>query len=69
MTEHLEFLEKALIPLQKPRGMMLYYNELLYCTLQYIEKDANASLPVVRVRVLALERASVILRLFHTHTH
>lgn len=46
--EHLEFLEKALIPLQKPRGMMLYYNELLYCTLQYIEKDANASLPVVR---------------------
>jgi serine/threonine-protein phosphatase 2A regulatory subunit B' len=54
-TEHLSFLEKALIPLHKPRGMMVYYNELLYCTLQYIEKDANASIPVVQVLRL-LER-------------
>jgi serine/threonine-protein phosphatase 2A regulatory subunit B' len=40
-AEHLQFLEKALIPLHKPRGLSLYHPQLSYCISQYVEKDAE----------------------------
>ena len=37
--EHIQFLEKALIPLHKPRGVAIYHPQLSYCISQYVEKD------------------------------
>lgn len=45
--EHLVFLERALLPLFKPKAMVSYYNELLYCTIQYMEKEAEAAVAIV----------------------
>jgi serine/threonine-protein phosphatase 2A regulatory subunit B' len=39
--EHLVFLEKALLPLHKPRGVALYHPQLSYCITQYVEKDPD----------------------------
>ena len=45
--EHLLFLEKALIPLHKPRGVALYHPQLSYCISQYVEKDPDTMVPVI----------------------
>lgn len=39
--EHLVFLEKALLPLHKPRCVALYHPQLSYCITQYAEKDPD----------------------------
>lgn len=46
--EHLLFLEKALTPLHKPRGISLYHPQLSYCISQYVEKDADTLIPIVQ---------------------
>ncbi len=46
--EHLQFLERALLPLHKPKGVALYHPQLSYCISQYVEKDPETIVPVVR---------------------
>ena len=48
--EHLLFLQKALIPLHKPKCVSLYHQQLSYCIVQYVEKDPETVMPVLRVR-------------------
>lgn len=45
--EHLQFLEKALIPLHKPRMVNLYHPQLSYCIAQYVEKDPDTIIPIL----------------------
>jgi serine/threonine-protein phosphatase 2A regulatory subunit B' len=45
--EHLQFLEKALIPLHKPRNVALYHPQLSYCIAQYVEKDPETIIPIL----------------------
>ena len=45
--EHLQFLEKALIPLHKPRSVALYHPQLSYCIAQYVEKDPDTIIPIL----------------------
>mmetsp|Transcript_17774 Transcript_17774/g.39422 ORF Transcript_17774/g.39422 Transcript_17774/m.39422 type:complete len:484 (-) Transcript_17774:166-1617(-) len=45
--EHIQFLEKALIPLHKPRGVAIYHPQLSYCISQYVEKDQETIVPIV----------------------
>jgi len=40
-VEHLQFIEKSLIPLHKSPWMMAFTSQLTYCITQYIEKDPN----------------------------
>ena len=44
--EHLQFLVRALIPLHKPKCVALYHQQLSYCIIQYVEKDADTATPV-----------------------
>ena len=46
--EHITFLEKALIPLHKPRSVALYHPQLSYCISQYVEKDPDTLIPIVQ---------------------
>ena len=46
--EHVHFLNRALIPLHKPHSVVMYHPQLSYCILQYIEKDPDTVIPVVR---------------------
>ncbi len=46
--EHVQFLERALIPLHRPRCVGVYFQQLVFCMLQYIEKDAATVANVVR---------------------
>jgi len=46
--EHLQFLEKALIPLHKPRGVAAYHAQLSYCISQYVEKDPVTIVVIVK---------------------
>jgi len=46
--EHLQFLEKALIPLHKPRGVATYHPQLSYCISQYVEKDPDTIVVIVK---------------------
>mmetsp|Transcript_26568 Transcript_26568/g.25432 ORF Transcript_26568/g.25432 Transcript_26568/m.25432 type:complete len:480 (-) Transcript_26568:108-1547(-) len=45
--EHLQFLEKALLPLHKPRSVAVYHPQLSYCISQYVEKDPETIVSVV----------------------
>lgn len=45
--EHAVFLERALIPLHRPRGIASYFQQLCYCITQYIEKDATTAVPII----------------------
>jgi serine/threonine-protein phosphatase 2A regulatory subunit B' len=45
--EHLQFLEKALLPLQKPKCVSLYHQQLSYCIIQYVEKDPDTAIIVI----------------------
>ena len=47
--EHLQFLEKALLPLHKPRSVAVYHPQLSYCISQYVEKDPETIVAVVQV--------------------
>lgn len=46
--EHLQFLERALIPLHKPRNIALYHPQLSYCISQFVEKDPDTIVPIVQ---------------------
>mgnify|MGYP003387054697 FL=1 len=46
--EHLQFLEKALIPLHKPRSVALYHPQLSYCISQYVEKDPETICTILK---------------------
>ena len=46
--EHLSFLQRALIPLHKPKNVHLYHQQLSYCIVQYVEKDPDTVVPVLR---------------------
>ena len=50
--EHLQFLEKALLPLHKPRSVAVYHPQLSYCISQYVEKDPETIVSVVQVRTV-----------------
>jgi len=41
--EHIQFLVRALIPLHKPKCVGLYHQQLSYCVIQYVEKDADTA--------------------------
>jgi len=45
--EHKQFLVKVLIPLHKVRCLALYHAQLAYCVVQFLEKDAALTEPVV----------------------
>lgn len=46
--EHVRFLEAALIPLLKSSFLPAFLLELMYCITQFVEKDPNTSIAVVR---------------------
>jgi len=46
--EHLAFMDQALMPLHKPRCVSLYHRQLSYCVTQYIEKDMNTGVAIVK---------------------
>lgn len=46
-AEHKQFLIKVLIPLHKSRTLSLYHAQLAYCVVQFLEKDATLTEPVV----------------------
>lgn len=46
--EHILFLEKTLIPLHKTRYLPLYFRQLSYCIIQFVDKDARLSICVVK---------------------
>lgn len=50
--EHLLFLQKALIPLHKPTCVPRYHQQLSYCIVQYVEKDPDTVMPVLRVSIV-----------------
>jgi serine/threonine-protein phosphatase 2A regulatory subunit B' len=41
--EHWQFLARALIPLHKPKCVALYHQQLSYCIIQYVAKDADTA--------------------------
>lgn len=45
--EHLVFLNKALLPLHKPRGIQNYHLQLTYCMTQYAEKSPTTAIPII----------------------
>lgn len=46
--EHKVFLERALLPLHKPKCVSLYHQQLAYCVTQFVEKDPRLAEPVAR---------------------
>lgn len=46
--EHLQFLERALLPLHKPKCVALYHQQLSYCIIQYVEKDPDTAVTVLQ---------------------
>ncbi|KAH7647953.1 phosphatase 2A regulatory B subunit [Cryptosporidium bovis] len=45
--EHKLFLETALIPLHKAKHISSFHQQLIYCLIQYIEKDTKLSVPII----------------------
>ena len=45
--EHLQFLQRALIPLHIPKCVTLYHQQLSYCIIQFVEKDADTAIPIL----------------------
>lgn len=39
--EHVHFLKKTLLPLHTHRSLSLYYSQLAFCILQFVEKDPS----------------------------
>ncbi|PSN43883.1 Serine/threonine-protein phosphatase 2A regulatory subunit pptr-1 [Blattella germanica] len=46
-SEHKQFLVKVLLPLHKVKCLSLYHAQLAYCVVQFLEKDATLTEPVV----------------------
>ncbi|KAK9909576.1 hypothetical protein WJX75_004340 [Coccomyxa subellipsoidea] len=46
--EHKAFLQKALMPLHKPKGLGMYQQQLSYCVTQFVEKDPKLAEPVLK---------------------
>uniref|UniRef100_A0A4W3IA62 Serine/threonine protein phosphatase 2A regulatory subunit n=1 Tax=Callorhinchus milii TaxID=7868 RepID=A0A4W3IA62_CALMI len=46
-AEHKQFLMKVLIPLHTARGLALFHAQLAYCVVQFLEKDATLTEPVM----------------------
>ncbi|KAI3755993.1 hypothetical protein L1987_55804 [Smallanthus sonchifolius] len=46
--EHKIFLWRALIPLHKPKCLGVYFQQLSYCVMQFIEKDPKLASTVIR---------------------
>jgi serine/threonine-protein phosphatase 2A regulatory subunit B' len=46
--EHKQFLERALMPLHKPKCLLAYQQQLQYCVTQFVEKDPRLAEPVLR---------------------
>ncbi|KAI8330488.1 protein phosphatase 2A regulatory B subunit [Chlamydoabsidia padenii] len=45
--EHRTFLFKVLVPLHKPSSLGSYYPQLVYCIIQFLEKDASVTKDVI----------------------
>ncbi|KAJ1605350.1 protein phosphatase 2A regulatory B subunit [Cryptosporidium canis] len=45
--EHKIFLETALIPLHKAKYISSFHQQLIYCLIQYIEKDTKLAVPII----------------------
>ncbi|KAJ2160119.1 serine/threonine-protein phosphatase 2A 56 kDa regulatory subunit delta isoform [Coemansia sp. RSA 552] len=46
--EHITFLHRVLLPLHKARPMALYYAQLAYCTVQFLEKEPTLADTIIR---------------------
>ncbi|KAJ2005777.1 serine/threonine-protein phosphatase 2A 56 kDa regulatory subunit delta isoform [Coemansia thaxteri] len=46
--EHISFLHRVLLPLHKARPMTLYYAQLAYCTVQFLEKDPALAEDIIK---------------------
>lgn len=46
--EHLQFLQCALIPLHTPKCVALYHQQLSYCVIQFVEKDSDTAVPILK---------------------
>jgi len=46
--EHKLFLQRALLPLHKPKCLPLYHQQLSYCVTQFVEKDSSLSPMIIR---------------------
>ncbi|XP_059305908.1 LOW QUALITY PROTEIN: serine/threonine protein phosphatase 2A 57 kDa regulatory subunit B' beta isoform-like [Lycium ferocissimum] len=46
--EHKLFLVRALIPLHKPKPIVMYHQQLSYCVVQFVEKDYKLADTVIR---------------------
>ncbi|KAM6586603.1 hypothetical protein CsatA_009208 [Cannabis sativa] len=46
--EHKLFLVRALIPLHKPKSLVMYHQQLSYCITQFVEKDCKLADTVIR---------------------
>lgn len=46
--EHKLFLQRALIPLHKPKSLPMYHQQLAYCVTQFVEKDCTLACVVIR---------------------
>jgi len=47
-AEHVSFLKRALLPLHKPRNIKYYHQHLAYCAVQFVEKDIDTVIPIVK---------------------
>ncbi|XP_078064170.1 serine/threonine-protein phosphatase 2A 56 kDa regulatory subunit epsilon isoform-like, partial [Mustelus asterias] len=47
-AEHKQFLLRVLIPLHTSRTLSLFHAQLAYCIVQFLEKDATLTEPVLR---------------------
>lgn len=45
--EHRIFLWRALIPLHKTKSIGIYYQQLTYCVVQFIDKDVKSASSVI----------------------
>ncbi len=46
--EHKLFLQRALIPLHKPKSLPMYHQQLAYCVTQFVEKDCTLACVIIR---------------------
>ena len=46
--EHKVFLLRVLLPLHKVKSLSVYHPQLAYCVVQFLEKDASLTEPVLR---------------------
>lgn len=54
--EHLMFLNKVLIPLHSSKNLTYFQPQLVYCIVQYLEKDSSTAKTIFSVRSKVHER-------------